>query len=118
MADMIKIWFKHDQNIPTKIMIDPGQYQTTYKGNTFKPTVRVPQATTDDMPIIFTKIVNPPPSETQEFAAPGTCKELSCKGRPCVKRHKCRDWKIWTQVNKDRWNDCDYKCYGMLYHMP
>ncbi|CAF0979347.1 unnamed protein product [Adineta steineri] len=31
-------------------------------------------------------------SENQEFAAPGECKELDCKGRICAKCGKCRDW--------------------------
>ncbi|CAF0725395.1 unnamed protein product [Adineta steineri] len=76
---MVKVWFQRDQNVPTKINIDPdsdiddlkqaifgatdkGQYQTTYNYKLLKPSARVPQDTTDDMPIAFTKIVNVPPT--------------------------------------------------------
>ncbi|CAF1505544.1 unnamed protein product, partial [Adineta steineri] len=58
------------------------------------------------------------PFKLQEFAPPGTCKELYCEGRPCAKCHECRDWHFtddqdqwdwvcnwrnWMQVDKDRW---------------
>ncbi|CAF1208829.1 unnamed protein product [Adineta steineri] len=78
MANVIKVWFKRDQNVPAKIKIDPdsdiddlkeaifgatdkGQYQATYNGTHLKQSVKVPQDTTDDTPIVFTKIVNVPP---------------------------------------------------------
>ncbi|CAF3585532.1 unnamed protein product [Adineta steineri] len=62
----------------------------------------------------------------QKFAAPGTCKEVLCGGRPCVKCHKCRDWHFtgnqdqwnwvcnyenWTQVDKERWLSIEYKLF-------
>ncbi|CAF2028488.1 unnamed protein product, partial [Rotaria magnacalcarata] len=62
----------------------------------------------------------------QEFAAPGTCAELRCKGRPCAQCHKCRDWhftgnhdkwnwvcnfKNWKGDDWQRWNDGDYKLF-------
>ncbi|CAF0974241.1 unnamed protein product [Adineta steineri] len=73
MADMIKIWFQRDQNVPTKIKIDPdsdiddlkeaifgatdkGQYQATYNGVPLKQSAKVPQDTTEDIPVVFTKI--------------------------------------------------------------
>ncbi|CAF4049145.1 unnamed protein product, partial [Adineta steineri] len=82
---MIKIWFQRDRNVPTKINIDPdldvddlkqeifdktdiGQYLTTYNGKILKLSGKVPQNTTDDMPIVFTKIVNvPPPVKSETF---------------------------------------------------
>ncbi|CAF4031200.1 unnamed protein product [Adineta steineri] len=76
---MVKVWYQHDQNVPAKINIDPdsdiddlkeklfgstdkGQYQTTYNGQPLRPSAGVPQDTTDEMPIVFTKIVNVPSS--------------------------------------------------------
>ncbi|CAM4851929.1 unnamed protein product, partial [Rotaria magnacalcarata] len=62
----------------------------------------------------------------QEFAAPDTCDKLYCKGRPCAKCHKCRDWhftgnhdkwnwvcnfKNWKGDDWQRWNDGDYKLF-------
>ncbi|CAF3590864.1 unnamed protein product [Adineta steineri] len=56
--------------------------------------------------------------QSQEFAAPEACEQLLCKGRPCTKCHKCRDWhfdgdqetwnwicnyKNWRKVDEDRW---------------
>ncbi|CAF0845186.1 unnamed protein product [Adineta steineri] len=133
---MVKVWFQRDRNVPTKINIDPdsdvddlkqkifdttdiGQYLTTYNGKILKLSGKVPQNTTDDMPIVFTKIVNVPPPEPQEFAEPGACEEPYCQGRPCAKCHKCRDWhftgnqkqwiwvcnyKNWRKVDTDRWH--------------
>ncbi|CAF0851531.1 unnamed protein product [Adineta steineri] len=74
----VTVWFLRDQNVPTKIKINSdsdieslkevifgatnkGQYQATYKAKTLKPSVKVPQDTTDDIPIVFTKIGNIPP---------------------------------------------------------
>ncbi|CAF1371020.1 unnamed protein product [Adineta steineri] len=54
-------------------------------------------------------------SKPQEFAAPGTCEELDCKGRPCAKCHRCRDWHFtgdqdkWNWFcNYENWQDVDY----------
>ncbi|CAF0934920.1 unnamed protein product [Adineta steineri] len=56
--------------------------------------------------------------KSQEFAAPEACEQLLCKGHPCAKCHKCRDWhfngdqetwnwicnyKNWRKVDEDRW---------------
>ncbi|CAF1502573.1 unnamed protein product [Adineta steineri] len=41
-------------------------------------------------------------NELQEFAAPGTCKELDCQGRPCANCYQCRDWHF--SGNQDQWN--------------
>ncbi|CAF1106027.1 unnamed protein product [Adineta steineri] len=125
---MVKVWYQHDQNVPAKINIDPdsdiddlkekifgstdkGQYQTTYNGQLLRPSAGVPQDTTDEMPIVFTKIVNVPSSK---FAAPGTCEELRCRGRPCAKCHKCRDWHFtgdqeqWNWIcNQNTWKEED-----------
>ncbi|CAF1477297.1 unnamed protein product, partial [Adineta steineri] len=76
---MIKVWFQRNQNIPTKTSINPDadiddlkqkifdttdveQYQTMYNGIILKPSAKIPQDTTDDMPIVFTKIDIVPPS--------------------------------------------------------
>ncbi|CAF3889685.1 unnamed protein product [Adineta steineri] len=49
-----------------------------------------------------------PKLELQEFAAPGTCKELRCEGRPCAKCHKCRDYHFCG--DQDQWNwVCNHK---------
>ncbi|CAF1232341.1 unnamed protein product [Adineta steineri] len=133
---MVKVWFQHEQNVPSKINIDPdsdiddlkekifgstdkGQYQTTYNGQLLRPSAEVPRDTTDEMPIVFTKLVNVPSSK-QEFAEPGSCKELDCKGRSCAKCEKCRDWHFsgdqdqwnwvcswenWEDKDKNRWKD-------------
>ncbi|CAF1448231.1 unnamed protein product, partial [Adineta steineri] len=117
--------------------INTERYQTTYNGQPLKPSTKVPQNTTDDMPIIFTKIPkseqrtwrrltcglikpDPPKSQLQEFvasdeceqpqefAAPSTFKKLNCNGRPCAKCHKCRDWHFTG--DQDTWNwVCNYK---------
>ncbi|CAF1314460.1 unnamed protein product [Adineta steineri] len=48
------------------------------------------------------------PSKPQEFAAPGTFKELLCKGHSCAKCHKCRDWHFTG--DQDTWNwVCNYE---------
>ncbi|CAF4078840.1 unnamed protein product, partial [Rotaria sordida] len=54
--------------------------------------------------------------EYQEFAARGTYKELLCKGRPCVRCHKCRDWHFggdqntWDWIcNYENWRDADWQ---------
>ncbi|CAF0787748.1 unnamed protein product [Adineta steineri] len=139
----VKVWFQRDQSVPTKIKIDSDsdiddlkqdifgttekeQYQTTYKDKTLKLWTKVPKKATHDKPIVFTRIVNIPSQKSEEFAAPGTGKGLSCTGRPCAKCHKCRDWhftgdqgtwnwvcswKNWTQADKDRFNDGDYKLF-------
>ncbi|CAF1505560.1 unnamed protein product [Adineta steineri] len=113
---MVEVWFQRDQNAPTKINIDPDlniddlkqkifdatdneEYQTTYSGKLLIPSVKVPQNTTNEMPIVFTTVVNAPSSE---FATPGTCKKLYCKGHPCAKCHKCRDWHFTG--DQDQWN--------------
>ncbi|CAF1232378.1 unnamed protein product [Adineta steineri] len=46
----------------------------------------------------------PEPSKPkpQEFAAPGTCKELDCKGRICAKCCECHDWHF--SGDQDQWN--------------
>ncbi|CAF0922483.1 unnamed protein product [Adineta steineri] len=44
----------------------------------------------------------PPKLKPPEFATPGTYAELRCKGRPCVKCQKCRDWRF--RGNQDQWN--------------
>ncbi|CAF1303603.1 unnamed protein product [Rotaria sp. Silwood1] len=64
--------------------------------------------------------------EHQEFAAPGACEELNCKGRLCAKCHKCRDWhfdgdqgtwnwiqnyKNWSSEDCERWNSGVYACF-------
>jgi hypothetical protein len=56
--------------------------------------------------------------EDQEFAKPGTYKQIHCEGHPCANCGKCRDWqfkgelktwrwiqnyKNWTQNDKDYW---------------
>ncbi|CAF1058612.1 unnamed protein product [Adineta steineri] len=60
-----------------------------------------------------------PKLELQEFAAPGTCKELHCEGRPCAKCHECRDWHFtgdqdqWDWVcNHKNWEDADWSRWG------
>ncbi|CAF0985369.1 unnamed protein product [Adineta steineri] len=65
-------------------------------------------------------------SEPEEFAALDTCIELDCKGCPCAKCHKCRDWhftgdqgtwdwvcnyKNWKKVDEDRWYNGDYTLF-------
>ncbi|CAF3941074.1 unnamed protein product [Adineta steineri] len=74
----VTVWYQRDQNVPTKIKINSdsdiddlkeaifgatnkGQYQATYKAKILKPSASVPWNTTDDMPIVFTKIGNIPP---------------------------------------------------------
>ncbi|CAF4025518.1 unnamed protein product [Adineta steineri] len=44
-----------------------GQYQATYKARTLSSSARVPRNTTDDTPIVFTKIdyIPPPPDSSQ-----------------------------------------------------
>ncbi|CAF1250944.1 unnamed protein product [Adineta steineri] len=71
---MVKVWYQHDQNVPMKINIDSdsdiddlkqnifgktdkGQYQATYNGQSLKPSAKVPKDTTDDEPIVFTRVV-------------------------------------------------------------
>ncbi|CAF3789996.1 unnamed protein product [Adineta steineri] len=64
--------------------------------------------------------------ETQEFAAPGTCEELFCSGRPCAKCHNCSDWhftgdqttwqwvcnyKSWKEADVKLWHDGRYKLF-------
>ncbi|CAF0891398.1 unnamed protein product [Adineta steineri] len=57
--------------------------------------------------------------QLQEFAAPGTCKELDCGGRPCAKCRKCRDWHFsgdqyqWNSVrNWENWKKVDEGRWG------
>ncbi|CAF1175673.1 unnamed protein product [Rotaria sordida] len=52
-----------------------------------------------------------PKPETSEFAAPGTCKKLGCKGRPCAKCHKCRDWHFTGDQSTWDWV-CNYKYWN------
>ncbi|CAF1475454.1 unnamed protein product [Adineta steineri] len=116
---MIQVWFQRDRNIPSRINIDLdseidnlkqvvfdrtdiGQYQTWYKGERLRPWAKVPQDTADDEPIIFAKIADALPSESQEFAARGTCETLRCGGRPCAQCHLCRDWHFISDQNM--WN--------------
>ncbi|CAF0886874.1 unnamed protein product [Adineta steineri] len=64
--------------------------------------------------------------EPQEFAPPGTCKELICDGRPCANCHRCRDWhftgdqdqwnwicnhKNWKEKDDKRWYNSDYELF-------
>ncbi|CAF0766312.1 unnamed protein product [Adineta steineri] len=52
-------------------------------------------------------------TESQEFAALGTCKQLYCKGHPCAKCHKCRDWHY--NGDQDTWNwICSYENWGKV----
>ncbi|CAF1117301.1 unnamed protein product [Adineta steineri] len=138
---MVKVWFQRDKNTSEKIKIRPdsdiddlkqeifgkavkGKYQATYKGQVLRPSAKVPQDTTDDMPIVFTEISDEPTPESQEFAAPGRCKKLDCEGRSCAKCNKCHDWhfrgnqeqwnwvcnwKNWNRDDKKRWCDDDWK---------
>ncbi|CAF1500108.1 unnamed protein product, partial [Adineta steineri] len=60
-----------------------------------------------------------PKAKLQEFAAPGTCTELRCEGRPCAKCHKCRDYHFygdqdqWNWVcNHKNWEDADWSRWG------
>ncbi|CAM4852247.1 unnamed protein product, partial [Rotaria magnacalcarata] len=53
------------------------------------------------------------------FARPGDWKMLNCKGRPCSKCHKCRDWhysgdqNTWNWIcNWRNWSDGDCKRYN------
>ncbi|CAF1232398.1 unnamed protein product [Adineta steineri] len=126
-----KVWFRRNQNVSTKIYIDhdsdiddlkeaifgatgKDQYQATYNYKLLRPLARVPQNTTRDMPIVFTRIGPAPP--------PG----LDCGGDPCGNCGKCHDWhftgdqekwdwicnyKNWIQVDKERWNDGDYNLF-------
>ncbi|CAF0725475.1 unnamed protein product [Adineta steineri] len=72
---MFNVWYQHDQNAPMKINIDSNsaisdlqqdifgttdkeQYQTMYNGKLLTPSAKVPQDTTHDMLIVFTKIDN------------------------------------------------------------
>ncbi|CAF3670368.1 unnamed protein product [Rotaria sp. Silwood1] len=63
--------------------------------------------------------------ESSEFAAPGTCKKLDCRGRPCAKCYKCRDWHFtgdqgtwnwlcnwenWGPADQNRWYAGAYQC--------
>ncbi|CAF1304855.1 unnamed protein product [Adineta steineri] len=56
--------------------------------------------------------------QSQEFATLEACEQLLCKGHPCTKCHKCRDWhfngdqetwnwicnyKNWRKMDEDRW---------------
>ncbi|CAF0787980.1 unnamed protein product [Adineta steineri] len=125
---MVKVWYQHDQNVAAKVDIDrgsdiddlkqrifgptnKGQYQATYNGNIMRPSAKVPQNTTDDMPIVFTRIVNVPSPE------------LDCGGDPCGNCGKCRDWHFtgdqvdwnwvcnynnWTQADMYRWRTSGY----------
>ncbi|CAF1238963.1 unnamed protein product [Adineta steineri] len=120
MANMIKVWFKCDQNVPGKIKIDPDsdiddlkeaifgatdkrQYQATYDYKPLRPSAKVPQDTTDDMPIVFIKIGNVPPLESQEFAALDRYSQ-----HPYAKCYICRDWHFTG--GQDQWNwVCDCK---------
>ena len=77
--------------------------------------------------------------DPQEFATPDSSKKLDCKGRPCAKCQKCRDWhfngdqktwnwlcnfKNWDKNDRDRWRR-DYRelftkrngatCYDAYY---
>ncbi|CAF0934937.1 unnamed protein product [Adineta steineri] len=59
-----------------------------------------------------------PKAESQEFAVPDACKRLDCKGDPCAKCYKCRDWhfngdqKQWNWVcNHKNWEDADIKLW-------
>ncbi|CAF0733859.1 unnamed protein product [Adineta steineri] len=77
---MVKVWYQHDLNVPMKINIDSGsdiddlkqnifgktdkgQYLAKYNGQPLRPSAKVPKDTTDDKPIVFTKIVDLPPVE-------------------------------------------------------
>ncbi|CAF1535595.1 unnamed protein product [Adineta steineri] len=68
---------------------------------------------------LWTILENSTYLEAEEFAAPGAYGQLRCKGRPCAKCHKCRDWHFsgnqdqwnlvcnwenWKKVDEDRWN--------------
>ncbi|CAF4345244.1 unnamed protein product [Rotaria sp. Silwood2] len=138
---MVKVWVQCDKNTSEKIKIGPdsdiddlkqkifgkadkGKYQATYKGHVLRPSAKVPQDTTDETSIIFSKIGDGPTPESQEFAASGTCKKLNCEGSPCAKCNKCRDWhfvgnqhqwnwvcnwKNWNRDDKKRWCDDDWK---------
>ena len=72
---MVRVWVQRDKNTSEKIKIGPysdiddlkqkifdkvnkGKYQATYKGHVLKPSAKVPQDTTDETPIVFTKIGN------------------------------------------------------------
>ncbi|CAM4843959.1 unnamed protein product, partial [Rotaria magnacalcarata] len=61
---------------------------------------------------------------SEEFDLSG--KQLDCKGRPCAKCKKCRDWhfngddetwrwvcnwKNWTKADEKRWDDGGWKCF-------
>ncbi|CAF4017370.1 unnamed protein product [Adineta steineri] len=132
---MVKVWYQHDQNVAAKVDIDrgsdiddlkqrifgptnKGQYQATYNGNIMRPSAKVPQNTTDDMPIVFTRIVNVPSPEPHESAESDADERLNCGGDLCGNCGKCRDWhftgnqgdwdwicnyKNWAQVDKGRW---------------
>ncbi|CAF0733726.1 unnamed protein product [Adineta steineri] len=77
---MVAVWYQHDQNAPIRINIDSdsdidglqqdifgktdkGQYLATYNGQPLKLSAKVPADTTDDKPIVFTKIIDLPPVE-------------------------------------------------------
>lgn len=82
---MVKVWFQRDKNTAEKIKIHPdsniddlkeelfgtadkGKYQTTYKGQVLRPSAEVPQNTTNDMLIVFTKIGDgPTPGKSHSF---------------------------------------------------
>ncbi|CAF0798963.1 unnamed protein product [Adineta steineri] len=52
-------------------------------------------------------------SKPPEFATPGTYAELRCKGRPCVKCQKCRDWRF--RGNEDQWNwVCNHRNWDQM----
>ncbi|CAF4238594.1 unnamed protein product [Adineta steineri] len=85
-TNTVTVWFQHDQNVPPKIKINSDsdidnlkkaifgatnkeQYQATYKAKTLKPSAGVPWNTSDDMPIVFTKIgyIPPLPGKSKTF---------------------------------------------------
>ncbi|CAF1447389.1 unnamed protein product, partial [Rotaria sp. Silwood1] len=65
--------------------------------------------------------------EYPEFAEPGTCIKLFCKGRPCVRCNKCSDWRFdgdeytwywirdyknWGPEDRNRWRNGAYKFFS------
>ncbi|CAF1405104.1 unnamed protein product [Rotaria sordida] len=51
------------------------------------------------------------PKKGQEFATPGTYRELNCNGRPCANCGKCRDWYYTGDLTSWKWIQ-NYKNWG------
>ncbi|CAF3155288.1 unnamed protein product [Rotaria sp. Silwood2] len=84
---MVKVWVQCDKNTSEKIKIGPdsdiddlkqkifgkadkGKYQATYKGHVLRPSAKVPQDTTDETSIIFSKIGDgPTPGRSKNFTS-------------------------------------------------